>query len=91
MLEIDFYQALKLIRQDNIPYFVIFTELSLTKNEGGALRKLDNQIEGANQKNINDKYMIGLQDIETGQIRHIYIHTILQLIINNVHYKLVLK
>ena len=91
MIEIDFYTALKLIRQENVPYSVIFTELSLTKNEGGNLRRLDNQIEGANQKNINDKYMIGLQDIETGQIRHIYIHTILQLIINNVHYKLVLK
>jgi len=92
MQEIDFYTALRtIIRQDKEPFTIIFTELSLSKNEGGAIRVLEKQIQGPNQKNINDKYMIGLEDTVTGEIRHIYIHCILEVIFNDVHYKLKLK
>lgn len=80
------------MRRETLPFTVVFTELSLTKNEGGALCKLENQLTGPLRKNMNAKYMIGLIDDITKDIRHIYMHTIQQIILQTgEHYKLILK
>jgi hypothetical protein len=93
MQEIEFYIALKqFIRQDKDPFTIIFVELSLLKNEGGARRVLENQVQGPLKKNQNSEYMIGLKDVQTDEVRHIYLHTILEVITKDGnHYKLVLK
>jgi hypothetical protein len=92
MREIDFYTALKtIIRQDKEPFTIIFTKLLLDKNEGGAIRVLENQVQGPLKKNHNQEYMIGLKDIQTDEVRHIYIHTILEVVFKGIHYKLILN
>jgi len=93
MQEKDFYTALKEdIRGAEKPFTIVHTQLSLAKNSGGQLNILENQLPGALKKNMNDKYMIGLKDAETGKERHIYIHTILEVItFEGKHYKLILN
>ena len=76
--EIDFYRALnEHIYKAKQPFSVTFTKISLDKNEGGDLRVLTNQKVGPLQDNKNKRFMIGLQDVISGKLRHIYLHTIL--------------
>jgi hypothetical protein len=92
MQEIDFYKAIAIMRKQVVPFTVVFTELSLKNNEGGPIHTLSNQLVGPLRKNMNAKYMIGLADEKTKEIRHIYMHTILQLALGTgEHYKLVLQ
>jgi hypothetical protein len=91
MQELDFYEGLKIIRNSQKPFTVVHTELSLTKNEGGQRAALENVVQGPLRKNMNQEYMIGLQN-PAGDVRHIYIHTITELITaDGNHYKLILK
>jgi len=92
MQEIDFYEALRMyIRQSQTPITVIYTSYSESKNEGGQIKTLENVVQGPVKNNVNDEYMIGLKSVETNQIVHIYIHSILEIIVGEVHYKLILK
>ena len=93
MQEKDFYTALKDdIRNAEKPVTIVHTQLSLTKNSGGQLNVLENQLPGAIKKNMNSEYMIGLKDADSGKERHIYIHTILEVITyDGKHYKLILN
>jgi hypothetical protein len=77
--EIDFYHGIKKLQNANEPFTVVFTALSFQKNEGGERKELHNQKTGPLRKNMNDRYMIGLQDDKSGEIRHIYLHTILEI------------
>jgi len=76
--EIDFYKAIKeFTEKSKKPFSVTFTKVSLSKNEGGELRTLENQKIGALKANQNKRFMIGLEDAISGKTRHIYLHTIL--------------
>ena len=92
MIEQDFYQGLKFIRKTEKPITVIFTKLSMSKNTGGQRESLVDVLPGQTRKNVNDKLMIGFQYVnEPDKIKHIYIHTILEYICEDKHYKLILK
>lgn len=81
MLQQDFYSAInEHVYNAKKPFTVIFTKLSLDRNEGGELRTLENQLQGPLRKNMNDRFMLGLKDTETDELRHIYLHTILEVI-----------
>lgn len=88
--EIDFYDALKIIRTSTEPFNIVHTKLSLSKNEGGERNVLEHVVQGANRKGANDEMMIGLESLD-GITKHIYIHTILELITKEAHFKLVWK
>lgn len=91
MKEIDLYTALSIMRKAVVPFMITFTELSLSQNEGGVLRTLSNQLVGPLKKNMNAKVMIGLRDQTTDVIRHIYIHSILEVLMGTgEHYKITL-
>ena len=92
MQEIDFYKAIALMRKETLPFTVVFVHLSLSKNEGGGLDKLENVLVGALKKNMQARFMIGFKDPKGLEIRHIYLHSILELKLQTgEHYKLVLK
>ena len=81
MQEQDFYTAInEHIYKAKEPFTVIFTKLSLERNEGGELRTLENQLQGPLKKNMNSRFMVGLKDMQTNKERHIYLHTILEII-----------
>ena len=74
------------------PFSITFVKCNLSKNEGGQIETLHRQLSGPKKKNVNDKYMIGLQNVDTGEIIHIYIHSILSIKLHNNHkFKLVLN
>ena len=90
--EIPVYQAIERLRTAEDPFTVIFTRVNLAKNEGGPIETLKDQIVGPKQKNINEQLMIGLRDCNTNQIRHIYIHSILNIgLATGEYYKLKLQ
>ena len=88
--EIDFYEALKIIRTSKEPFNIVHTKLSLSKNEGGERNVLEHVVQGANRKGENDEMMLGLES-QDGETKHIYIHTILELVTKEAHYKLIWK
>ncbi len=92
MQEGDFYTVIREhVETATKPFTVIFTELSLSKNEGGAIGTLENVVKGPLRKNQNQRYMIGLKKPD-GQVVHIYLHTILELVTaTGLHYKLKLN
>jgi hypothetical protein len=92
MTELDFYEGLKIIRKATEPMDITYVSLSLSKNEGGELKTLFRQLPGPIKKNTNSKYMIGLQNADTGELVHIYIHSLLSIkLSDNREYKLVLN
>ena len=93
MQEKDFYTALKDIRKTKEPVTIIFTKLSLSKNEGGQRDVLKNVIPGPLRKNTKDEYMIGFVSADNkDEVKHIYIHTILEYINSKgEHFKLKLN
>lgn len=80
---IDIYAALRRITEGEETFTVIFTSVNMSKNEGGQIITLDNQKVGAKRKNKNDRMMLGIEDARTGEHRHIYIHSILEIGINS--------
>jgi len=92
MQEKDFYTALAEIRKSTEPLTIIFTKLSLEKNEGGQREVLADVLPGPTRKNSNDKYMIGFVNADDkDEVKHIYIHTILEYIVGGEHFKLKLN
>lgn len=92
MQEISVYKAIAILRQAEEPFTVVFINVSLSHNEGGKKETLANQLIGAKRKNMNERLMIGLEDFATRQIRHIYIHSILEIgLATGQYYKLTLK
>jgi len=93
MEEIDFYTALKIIRNTETPLTIIFTKLSLSQNEGGQRDSLENVLPGPLKKNVREEYMIGFVSQDNlDEVKHIYIHTILEFISSEgKHYKLILN
>ncbi len=75
--EIDFYQCLKRIRSEQSPFSIKHVKLSLNKNEGGEANWLEQVKTGPNRNNINSDIMIGFENT-AGEIRQIYIHSILE-------------
>lgn len=90
MQELDFYEGLKIIRNSKTPVTVIHTELSLSKNKGGNISVLENVVKGPLKHNMHEEMMIGLQK-EDGDVKHIYIHSILEIVNENGHFKLILN
>ncbi len=94
MQETDFYETIKeQIHKTTEPFTVIFTKLSLSKNEGGELQRLENQLPGPLRKNQNVRYMIGLKSVDDPEdVKHIYMHCILEIINSKgEHFKLQLR
>lgn len=77
--EISVYKAIERLREAQDPFTVVFTSVNLSQNEGGQRTTLENQLVGPKRKNQNEKLMIGLQDFNTRAMRHIYIHSILEI------------
>lgn len=92
MQEIPFYQGIKQIIYDSDePFTVKFISFSISKNEGGEEKILENQLEGPLRKNHNENLMIGLKDADDEEnVKHIYLHSIIELINSTGHFKLVL-
>ncbi len=89
--EIDFYQCLKRIRREQSPFSIKHTKLSLEKKEGGETNWLEQVKTGPNRNNINSDVMIGFENT-AGQIRQIYIHSILEVqFATGEHYRLKLN
>jgi len=80
---IDLYKVLKRMREEEEPFTITFVSYSEQKKEGGELKTFQNQLVGPLKKNTNDRLMIGLEDIESGEVRHIYIHTIIEVLFSN--------
>lgn len=75
---INLYEVAQKMRDATEPFTVVFVSVSLQRNEGGERTELHNQLTGPLKKNMNSRYMIGLKDYITGVIRHIYLHSILE-------------
>jgi len=91
--EIDFYEGIRQhIYESEEPFTVKFVTLSLTKNEGGEVKVLENQLQGPLRDNANKNLMIGLQNADRGdEVKHIYLHSIMEIINSKGHFKLTLN
>ena len=91
-VEKPFYETIKEHLSDGKPpVTIVHTKISFDKNEGGERNILENQVVGPLKKNMNARFMIGLKDVNTEEIRHIYLHTITEIITaEGEHIKLVL-
>ena len=91
IINIDFYEALRMIRKASKPFSVRHVECSLDKNEGGKLNWIEQVTLGPNKKNQYSDILIGFQNTEGG-IRQIYIHSIVEVIFSTgEHYRLKLN
>lgn len=89
MVTINLYDGLKLIKEDEL-CTIVFVSVSLSKNEGGERKVLENVKKGPLRKNMHEKLMIGLEK-EDGDVLHIYKHSILEVITPENHFKLILQ
>ena len=89
-VEIDFYEGLRRIRASDEPISVQHVHLSLDKGTGGSLNWLENVTISANRKHRFSNHTIGFQT-STGQLKQIYIHSMLRVQMDGRIYKLKLK
>ncbi len=81
MQEQPFYPTIKKhIYNAEKPFTVIHTKLSFDKNSGGERNVLENQLPGPLKPNQNARFMLGLKDADSDEIKHIYLHTITEII-----------
>lgn len=75
---INLYEALRWMEKQKQPFRIEFIRTSLTEKSGGSIKVINRALVGANQKNRNERYMIGFKDMDYPENApiHTYIYSL---------------